>query len=158
VLFSLVVEHACRIGAACLVRLQAEVSGHCGVTRFEFSYGDYGGDKERRKADPDHRPSRAVTFTELDGNEKLRVMRNINMSNVFHSREGVDVDVRQQIWSGFGDIYTHLSSWDSEFSPVEFQACAITGWRLSSPPQTSTPAILMMVSIVSRLQMATRCG
>jgi hypothetical protein len=77
VLFSLLVADACRIGTACLARLQAEVGGHCGVTRFEFSYGDYDVDKERGKADPDHRPSRAVRFTELDGNEKLRVLRNI---------------------------------------------------------------------------------
>jgi hypothetical protein len=52
VLFSLLVEGACRVGTTCLARLQAEVSGNCGVTRFEFSYGDYDADKERRKADP----------------------------------------------------------------------------------------------------------
>jgi hypothetical protein len=97
VLFSLLVEDSCRVGTTCLARLQAEVSGNCGVTRFEFSYGDYDADKERRKADPDSRPSRAVTFTELDGNEKLRVLRNIKIEIVFDTREGVDVEVRQNL-------------------------------------------------------------
>jgi hypothetical protein len=105
---------------SCLSRLQAEVSGHCGVTRFEFKYGDYEADVERKKADPDSRPSRAVGFTELDGNEKLRVLRDIDMSKVFHSREGVDVVVRQEIWSGFKEIYHHLSSWKAEWSPDQF--------------------------------------
>ena len=121
VLFALLVEDACRIGTTCLALLQAEISGSCGVTRFQFNYGDYDADVERRQVDPDARPSRTVTFTEMDGLEKLRVLRSIDLDNVFDAREGVDVEIRRKIWKGFETIYHHLSAWDSELTPEEFK-------------------------------------
>jgi hypothetical protein len=121
VLFNLAVEDACRIGTSSLALLETEVRDTCGITRFEFRYGDYEGDKDRLASDPDARPSRAVNFTDLDGNEKLRVMRKIDLTHVFDAREGLDVELRCQIWKQFATIYHHLSSWDSEIAPPEFK-------------------------------------
>ena len=121
VMFGLLVEDAARIGIPILRRLENEIRHNCGIGRFKFDYGDYDGDKARRKLDPDSRASKIITFTDLDGNEKLRILRKIVMSNVFKEQEGVDVGLRVKIWKDFGSIYHHLSSWVHEIPPDEYR-------------------------------------
>jgi hypothetical protein len=121
VTFSLLAEDGCRVGKIALERIAVEVRDHCGVGRFKFKYGDPEGDEVRRQADPEALPSSIITFTDLDGKEKLRIVRNLRLDRCFHEEEGVDVVVRQEIWSQFNVIYDHLSSWMCEISPSEFR-------------------------------------
>jgi hypothetical protein len=87
VTFSLLAEDGCRVGKIALQRIAVEVSDHCGVGRFKFKYGDPGGDKVRRQADPAAIPSSIITFTDLDGKERLRIVRNLRLDRRFYEEE-----------------------------------------------------------------------
>jgi hypothetical protein len=110
-LFTGLVEDCCRHGQEALNRLQVEINTTCAVKKFSFQIGDKELIKEVGDAGVAARLKKRVTWGDMDGGQKLRIVRNLTISDVLLDEEGAAVDNRQALWSHFLDIYNDLRRW-----------------------------------------------
>jgi len=121
VLWALLVEDACRVGRACLDRLEFELQSNCKCGTFQFVYGDPEGDAIRREQSADIPKSNRVTWHELSGGDRLVVLRQITMANVFFPDGPVNAAHRQKLWLDFQSIYECMMEWEPKFTPAEYK-------------------------------------
>jgi hypothetical protein len=104
VLMRNLVEDCCRSGTGrpALARLQAHINIKCKVPTFGITIGDPEGiDKDSTK----------VTWTDMDGGQRMRILKNIKLGEILTDKSGAPEKHRQGLWDTFGSIVTDLKSW-----------------------------------------------
>jgi hypothetical protein len=118
-LFTGLVEDCCRHGEAALNRLQAEINDACAVKKFAFKIGDNEVVKQIDDAGVKAQQKKRVTYGDLDGAQKLRIMRNLKIENVLLVEEGAAVQNRQELWRLFLEIYNSMRRWGWKKADVD---------------------------------------
>jgi hypothetical protein len=118
-LFTGLVEDCCRHGEAALNRLQEEINDACAVKKFAFKIGDNEVIKQIDDAGVKAQQKKRVTYGDLDGGQKLRIMRNLKIENVLLVEEGAAVQNRQELWRLFLEIYNSMRRWGWKKADVD---------------------------------------
>jgi hypothetical protein len=111
VLFTGLVEDCARHGKPALARLQLEIQQKCRVKKFTFTIGDPELTKVLNDDGVANRVSKRVTWSDMDGGQKLRVLRNLHINQVLFAEEGASLGNRQALWKDFLAIYNSLRRW-----------------------------------------------
>jgi hypothetical protein len=118
-LFTGLVEDCCRHGESALNRLQAEINDTCTVKKFAFKIGDNELIKQLDDAGVIAQMKKRVTYGDIDGSQKLRILRNLKIENVLLAEEGAAVENRQALWRLFLEIYNSMRRWGWKKTDVD---------------------------------------